>query len=60
MGLTQDLDVWLFSSDNSAFSEPKIMWIGEKLSILLAKNQKNKLSWKLTPVFAYILTPNFY
>ena len=37
MGLRQNLDILPDFSDNSAFNEPKIMKIGQKLSVLLAK-----------------------
>ena len=37
MGLRQNLDILPDFSDNSAFNKPKIMKIGQKLSVLLAK-----------------------
>ena len=37
MGLRQNLHILPDFSDNSAFNEPKIMKIGQKLSVLLAK-----------------------
>ena len=40
MGVTEKLDTWLFSPDNSAFGKPKFITIRWKLSVLLAKKQK--------------------
>ena len=37
MGLRENLDILPNYSDNSAFSKPKFMKIGQKLSVLLAK-----------------------
>ena len=40
MGLTYDLDLWLFSSTNYAFNEPKMMLIEQKFSVLLSEKKE--------------------